>query len=529
MSKSWTRRGGAEEVYERGLGLNELQFYYRSTVLHGCTDLVQSVAFDALDTNISESTVAQAWISIKQRNPLLGAYFDKLGPSDDDLRFVVDQNRLRTCRVGEIVWESVRSEEEAYAYLDTVLNAKRILNDDHLTQLFVLKRSDCEGRYHLAIHAAHAIIDGISFFAVVRALLDSLANGIFESADSLPARLALCPCAEDLFPMKKQTLARQRWRRAMANVINSIRARSMNGGYTLPGNFTANMVLRPTKSSIVWVDLTHEQSSAVGMTCRKHGLTFGNAYPIIGQVAMARVLARRYARGEISEEEWQFRQREPIWDAGPINQRPLLNPEWYRAGGADVAMINIAFFFLRLPFTPLHLNADKYIPSYGELLPTPRFFHRAKTMRAQAAAYFNHPLYLELNAGGMPARIEGTKALSSSMKSPPPDRPVSALERSRNGLVMGMGGSSLGRIDGLLPTSYPAQNPKILVDSVHTRLRCQPGEVYLGASSYKGIMRLNVFWDENVTSREVVAEWLSEIKDATTYYLGNEQETLAKL
>ena len=41
-------------------------------------------------------------------------------------------------------------------------------------------------------------------------------------------------------------------------------------------------------------------------------------------------------------------------------------------------------------------------------------------------------------------------------------------------------------------------------------------------------MTLNVFWDNNVTDRELVEEWLSEVKNATIFYLGGEEHT-AKL
>lgn len=68
-------------------------------------------------------------------------------------------------------------------------------------------------------------------------------------------------------------------------------------------------------------------------SCRAKGLTFGSVLPILGQIAMARVLCQRYLQGKMSQEEWEFRKAEPMINAGPLNLRPFLDSEWFKNGG----------------------------------------------------------------------------------------------------------------------------------------------------------------------------------------------------
>lgn len=89
--------------------------------------------------------------------------------------------------------------------------------------------------------------------------------------------------------------------------------------------------------------------------------------------------------------------------------------------------------------------------------------------------------------------------------------------------------------DHLVPPYYPrtttsASQTRSSASTLHliksvTRLRCRPTELYLGAVTARGQLRLNVFWDENVYQREVVEEWLDEVRRATEWFLGTEDGT----
>jgi hypothetical protein len=112
------------------------------------------------------------------------------------------------------------------------------------------------------------------------------------------------------------------------------------------------------------------------------------------------------------------------------------------------------------------------------------------------------------------------------------------------------------QVDALLPPSYPSKvtglaggatsavspadaseavvrdAPTILLRSTRTHLRCRPAELYLGCSTLRGQMIMNVFYDGNAFADDVVAEWLHEIVDAAVHYLGQPETgtaTAAKL
>lgn len=146
--------------------------------------------------------------------------------------------------------------------------------------------------------------------------------------------------------------------------------------------------------------------------CRLHGLTFGNAYFALGQVAMTRVLYRRYLRGDISEEEWDYRKKQPHLIGGPLNLRSYLNKTWFRQGGGGEFMLSVSTFFYQLPFMTLgettkrHQVLSNGAPPFSDLLTFDRFLHRAGLVKKQATAFFGHPLFLEVVRAFGQARVE---------------------------------------------------------------------------------------------------------------------------
>lgn len=152
--------------------------------------------------------------------------------------------------------------------------------------------------------------------------------------------------------------------------------------------------------------------------CRLHGITFGNAYLALAQVAMTRVLYRRYLRGEISEEEWVYRKRQPHISGGPINFRPYLDKGWLEKGGGGEFMLSIGLFFYQLPFMTLgeaakQLHQGRILsdgaPPFSDLLTFDRFLHRTGLVKKQATAFFRHPLFFEIMRGAILAEIEHTR------------------------------------------------------------------------------------------------------------------------
>jgi hypothetical protein len=127
------------------------------------------------------------------------------------------------------------------------------------------------------------------------------------------------------------------------------------------------------------------------------------------------VLYRLRERGDISDEEWEKRRREPMHVCGPLNIRPFLDNDWFENGGAGELCLSIGFFYYTLPFMPFGTAVEDAVPlnngapPFSALLSSERFFLRSNIIRKQAEAFLKHPLFLDINAARLPAKIELSK------------------------------------------------------------------------------------------------------------------------
>jgi len=133
----------------------------------------------------------------------------------------------------------------------------------------------------------------------------------------------------------------------------------------------------------------------------------------------ARVLHRRYLRGEISEEEWEWYRTQPFHAAGPINFRPFLDREWYDSGGAEVVMFGINFYFVTIPSIPTvsgrwlsqhHSELEDGAPPFSALLPQDHFVRRVQAMKKQLKDILAHPLLFEIGTAHAVERVRSSKA-----------------------------------------------------------------------------------------------------------------------
>ncbi|PBK78347.1 uncharacterized protein ARMOST_03892 [Armillaria ostoyae] len=529
MRAPWKLRSSSPDpIYERSLGLNELHFYLRGRILHGATDSAHSVCFEVPNDGISlitEETLGKAWVFAKQMHPLLGAQVETVGGRDEDVHFVVDERRLKSRIPGEVIFMTVPSFSDTDATVENILNQERILDDYHLVRLFVFKQSDQKNCFHIVVHAAHCVIDGVSHYIVARTLLAFLSSSSPPVPPRLSERLALSLAIDDLYPVRSLNLATQRWHKAMAHVIASIRSVKLNsGGQTLPGNFTVHMDENPADSRKTALSFTAEETLRIIKTCRHQGLAFGNVHMVLGQIAMARLLCRRYAQGLMTEEEWEFRKREPTYTAGPINIRPYLDREWYTRGGAENPMLSIGFYLYPMSFVPLKPEGGH--STFDALLSRQRFWYRCRNMKKRANDLLNHPLFLDIGSVRYPPMFKMLKELefkAQTSYSKQEDLSIPAIDQAKLGIVSSFGGSSFGSIDKLLPREFSdpidGETPKIYLRCSGLRLRCRPGEIYLGASTFRNKLELVVYWDNNVTEKAIMEEWLQEVKRAASYYL----------
>ncbi|CAA7267551.1 unnamed protein product [Cyclocybe aegerita] len=505
-------------VYERLLGLTERGFYWDS-IFDRTADTVHYAEIELTSEQtalLQQDNIVQAWVDLKQQFPLLGARLEER--DQDSVFFVVEAQNLRRSRPEEVSFYDISSADEALDHVERINVQERLLSNDLLARIFILRRTDRPDTIHALIHGAHSITDGMANITILKTFLDRL-----------------CRTSKDLNPHLKLSVARRRWRMAMATVIYAMRNRKLQGGHTIPRTITPRTPYTPALSRRMARTLSVEKSKAIILNCRKNGITFGNAYPILGQLATARTLLRRYLRGDIKEGEWEFRTKEPMFSAGPLNMRPFLDKSWIDAGGFFSVCVSIGFFFYLLPFMPLGAGAKlrpgpgPQLPTFEEQLSSQRFFLRSRSIRKQADNYFRHPLFVELGEVNLPHRIARIQPVAVQWRRDglPPhildDRPLSPKEQAATGFILGNGGSSMGNVDLLLPREYPSENsdkPMIYLREEKTFLHCRPTELYLGASTSAQQLKLHVFFDGNVYDDEVVSEWLDDVVSATEYYLG---------
>lgn len=175
--------------------------------------------------------------------------------------------------------------------------------------------------------------------------------------------------------------------------------------------YTPYKLPRPGRLTITF---TEEESTHIIASCRKHGITFGSALPILGQLGGSRLLHRRYIRGEIGKEEWEWRRIQPCNTRGPLNYRPYLDRDWYANGGSEVVVLCISFFSFTHSFMPSvsdewiannKHNLEDDAPPFSALLSQGRFVLRSNTIRRQFMKLVKHPLLFEIASARLLARM----------------------------------------------------------------------------------------------------------------------------
>ncbi|KAN0092585.1 hypothetical protein V8E55_003369 [Tylopilus felleus] len=357
-----------------------------------------------------------------------------------------------------------------------ILDSPRSFSEELLVQLHVFRERDPKRAdvLHLMILMAHCVTDGAANSTFTRCLLVTLASGGGAEPAQIPLedRLAMAIPSMDLEPTHTRSLspAIRRWRRVVGIVIFQLRMAERQGGHTLPCRLTNSTLYVAARSGVVSTSLTHTQTTAVIANCRLHGITFGNTYFTLAQVAMTRVLYRRYLRGEISEEEWAYRKRQPHISGGPLNLRPYLDNTWFEKGGGGEFMLSISLFYTQLPFMTLGETAEGHqrvlsdgAPPFSDLLTFDRFLHRAELAKKQATAFFSHPLFFEIIHAVSLARLDRTrsgalqwvKRVEASANGRDENSTDEALAVTNIPIVWAHGGSSVGSVRFVSISQYP--------------------------------------------------------------------------
>ncbi len=233
------------------------------------------------------------------------------------------------------------------------------------------------------------------------------------------------------------------------------------GGHTLPRTITEETYRTPATTARVFVRIDPASTRTILASCKKHKVTFGAAIPVIAQMALTRLLHRRYLRGDIPLEEWEHRRRQPMNLGGPVNLRPYLDEAWQRAGGVGEMLLMIDYYDVALPFMPAPFGArrdagvpreDDGAPPYAALLSRARFLHRAQLSKRQLARTVKHPLLLEIAHAKQPLYLARKKRVfthfeAAAQGAPLPDFPeLAALDAASPDYALVSALSSVGDV-----------------------------------------------------------------------------------
>jgi len=225
-SMVWTPVGDSpspNRVFTRPVDNNEVGFFYDGT-FNGVADMAEHYLVQTTQDSLFEfKNVARTWIALKQIFPLLGATAKETDYEIPSASFTVAEADLGVIRPGEVDLFTANSEAEAHEFVEQLISGPRQLSSNLLSQVYILSRGDNPGLYHVVLHIAHLITDGMSALALVRMFFDILSLPPTTYIPDLEARLALCVGSENLNPNRNLPLARRRWRRAIGWVIHHIR------------------------------------------------------------------------------------------------------------------------------------------------------------------------------------------------------------------------------------------------------------------------------------------------------------------
>ncbi|KAM5531070.1 hypothetical protein V8D89_015290, partial [Ganoderma adspersum] len=318
---SWSLLSSSQasgRTYARPLGLNEHSFYF-DRVFNGTADIVwrylvqQTSRANGLAL-FTESNVGRAWATLKQWYPLLGAHMND-SRDIDAVHFVLSERDLSHHHPDEVNFLSAKSSEEVEAYV-WMLQRDKPTQDHHLiSRLFIFKHDGQHGKYEVLIRIAHAIGDGISGATIARTFFDLLTSPP-APLPNLEERLAMALPTDLLNPTKKLSPAQQRWRRAVARVMFLNRRGKLAGGHTIPRTITEKTYRTPSTTERVGYRFSAPETDAILAACRAHKVTFSTVIPVISQLAITRMLHRRYLRGDLPADEWEHRRRQPMHFGG---------------------------------------------------------------------------------------------------------------------------------------------------------------------------------------------------------------------
>jgi len=342
---------------------------------------------------------------------------------------------------------------------------------------------------------------------------------------SIAKRLAMVPDGEVLHYKPTDSVARRRWRKAMAFALLHVREAQIKGGHMFPNKIQPETLLTPPTPRAYGVYLDTGQTHAILRNCRVHGIPLGSAVAPLSQIAHARVLHRR--RHTMQPKEWDRIIREPMHYAGPLSRRPRMPEEWQKGGGLTEYCMLIGPYQCTLPRMPSGRSSN---PTYGELLSRKAFWNRCLSVKKQTDDYTNHPLFHEMNAVRFVGRLEDrrkcAKLWEKKQKGELAPQDITNLAEYLQSFPFAISnvGSSFGSMEEAIGKNFPlpthGAKPFLVVRKMETFLRSIPATMYLTVMGNFGRLWVGCWWDGNAFDNDLVKEWVDEIAVAADFYLG---------
>ncbi|KAG2153423.1 hypothetical protein DEU56DRAFT_727136 [Suillus clintonianus] len=569
MTSPWTTLDSTpgRRVFCRPLGITETSFYWNGAC-NSALDTVMHIHLRTAEANdrdiYSQLNVMRSWASVKRRFPLIAA---EVQECESGPRFIIREETITNLRPDDVTFMDINSFHHAECFINDIPDGPRRLSSQLLARVYVLHRTDKSDHFHVVLVIAHCITDASSTSTLLRTFFDTLSSRIEPPYISLDERVHMYRDLESRSASGDLPLVKRRWRQALGYAILLVRTSQFKGGHTLPGNFRQSTPYTPARSRIHVSIFSRTVSSTILSNCRRHNITMNSAYYALSQVAFSRVICRRYLKGQISEEEWEYRKCQPMHVLGPLNLRPYQDKDWFEAGGSGDVGANVGLVRYVLPFMPLgemsmgdarRLELVDGAPDFPALMSFDRFLLRCANMKVQAQKVFKHPRLVDVCTSNLgPNRVALTREVALKLLRMrdgglPQDGDESLSVQSLSPIITQVG-STLGNMDDLVPADYPlppnhylsplcstshahragylpwsppaaafedAKTPRLHVEYWRAHPQGHPAELYLGASSVRQQLQYFASYDQHVYSDEIVMEWIRELKDATLWYLG---------
>lgn len=143
----------------------------------------------------------------------------------------MDAEHLQYVRPGELNIEEVGSAQDVEDFNEALLTGTRQLSAQLPAKLWILLRRDSWRHFHVITHVAHMIADGLSNAILLREFFNLLCGASTDNVPSqLDDRLALSLPMEYLHPQPKMSIARRKWRLAIASVMATLRSEKLQVG-----------------------------------------------------------------------------------------------------------------------------------------------------------------------------------------------------------------------------------------------------------------------------------------------------------